>query len=302
MYEQYGTYGAWLNPGLGEAERVGYAAELEDLEYQTIWMGIGPDPVGDMKLLEQMLAETRTANVATAIINMWQDTPESVARHYHRIVDRFGPRLLLGLGLGHPESRSSYDQPYRRMVSYLDSLRAAGLPDEAVVIGALGRKTLHLAGARTLGAHPYLTVPQHTRYAREVMGNSAFLAPEHKVIVTEDHPAARLIGRPAVQFPYLGLRNYTQNLVRHGFTEADVVGSGSDRLIDALVLHGSPETIYQRLDEHLANGANHVGIQVLTAKNCSPMRAYRSLAQHRPQHSGPHDHKLAALHQSPPGS
>jgi probable F420-dependent oxidoreductase len=178
------------------------------------------------------------------------------------------------------------------MVDYLESLRITGVPDEAVVIGALGTRTLRLAGERTLGAHPYLTVPEHTRYAREIMGDGAFLAPEQKVVLTEDIAEARSIGRPAVQFPYLGLRNYTSNLVRHGFTDDDVAGSGSDRLIDALVLHGSPETIYQRLDEHLENGANHVGIQVLPSKHdLSPMPAYRALALHRPRRSGFHDHR-----------
>lgn len=52
MYEQFGTYGAWLNPGLGDAPRIEYARQLEELGYQTIWVGIGADPVGDMSLLE----------------------------------------------------------------------------------------------------------------------------------------------------------------------------------------------------------------------------------------------------------
>ena len=41
MYEQFGTYGAWLNPALGDAPRVEYAPELEELGFQTIWVGIG---------------------------------------------------------------------------------------------------------------------------------------------------------------------------------------------------------------------------------------------------------------------
>lgn len=68
----------------------------------------------------------------------------------------------------------------------IDSLSANAVPADAIVIGALGTKTISLAGDRTLGAHPYLTVPAHTRYAREVMGKNAFLAPEHKVVLTED--------------------------------------------------------------------------------------------------------------------
>ncbi len=283
MHEQFGTYGAWLNPALGDAPRIGYAPQLEELGYQTIWVGIGADPVGDMGLLEQMVAATRHAIIASAIINMWQDDARAIAHHYHRIVDRYGPRLLLGVGLGHPEKRDAYEKPYERMVHYVDALLEGKVPAEAIVIGALGTNTLTLAGEKTLGAHPYLTVPAHTRYARETLGSSAFLAPEHKVVLSQDHEQARAIGRRAVQNPYLGLRNYTNNLTRHGFNEADVDGSGSDALIDALVAHGSPEAIYTQINGHLTAGANHVGIQVLAEDPAaSPVQAFRALAEHRP--------------------
>ncbi|BBY50444.1 LLM class F420-dependent oxidoreductase [Mycolicibacterium arabiense] len=283
MYAQFGTYGAWLNPALGGAPRIRYAPQLEELGYQTIWVGIGADPVGDMHLLEQMIAATKDAIIASAIINMWQDDAGSIAHHYRRIVDRYGPRLLLGIGLGHPETRATYEKPYERVVHYVDALLDGGVPAEAMVIGALGTNTLTLAGERTLGAHPYLTVHAHTRYARETLGSNAFLAPEHKVVLTEGGDEARRIGRPAVQFPYLGLRNYTNNLMRHGFTEADVDGSGSDALIDALVAHGSPKMIYAHINGHLAAGANHIGIQVLTEDpTASPVQAFRTLAEHRP--------------------
>lgn len=279
MHETFGTYGAWLHPALGDTRRIGYAAELEELGFRTIWVGIGAAPVGDMGLLERMLADTRDVHVASAIINMWQDDAAGIARHYHRIVDRHGPRLLLGVGLGHPESRSSYEKPYQRVVDYVDTLLRHGVPRTAVVLAALGAKTLQLAGERTLGSHPYLTVPAHTRYARQTMGPSAFLAPAHKVVLTDDAAEARRVGRPVIANPYLGLRNYTNNLRRHGFTDADLSGSGSDRLIDALIAHGSPETVYRRLDEHLSAGADHVGIHVVTENYASsPMPAFRALA------------------------
>lgn len=283
MHEQFGTYGAWLNPALGDAPRIEYASELEELGYQTIWVGIGAGPIGRMDLLGAMIAATKQAIIASAIIDMWQDDARSIAYHYHRIVDRFGPRLLLGIGLGHPEKRDAYEKPYARMVRYVDALLAGRVPAEAIVIGALGTNTLTLAGAKTLGAHPYLTVPAHTRHARASMDSSAFLAPEHMVVLTEDDTEARRIGRTAVQNPYLGLRNYTNNLMRHGFTEADVDDSGSDALIDALVAHGSPETIYAQINEHLTAGANHIGIQVLAEDpTASPVQAFRTLAEHRP--------------------
>ena len=283
MTKHLGTYGAWLHPALGNSS-IEYAGELEALGFSTVWVGIGADPIGDMRLLEEMLAATRTTVIASAIVNMWKDDAHRLARHYHRIADRHGPRLLLGVGLGHPEKTPSpYDKPLQRMSNYVETLLTEQVPSESIVIGALGAKTLQLAGERTLGAHPYLTHPAHTEYARKILGPNAFLAPEHKVVLTEDAEQARRIGRPAVQFPYLGLRNYTNNLMRHGFTEEDVTGSGSDRLIDALVAHGSPEAIFDRLDQHLLAGADHVGIQVLTGSHdATPMPAFRELAAHRP--------------------
>lgn len=44
MYEQFGAFGAWLNPALGDQARIHYAPELEELGFGTIWLGIGADP------------------------------------------------------------------------------------------------------------------------------------------------------------------------------------------------------------------------------------------------------------------
>lgn len=53
------------------------------------------------------------------------------------------------------------------------------------------------------------------------------------------------------------------NLLRHRYTEADVAGGGSDRLIDDLDLHGTPESIAKRLRSSVDAGADHVAVQVL---------------------------------------
>lgn len=62
---------------------------------------------------------------------------------------------------------------------------------------------------------------------------------------------------------YLGLSNYVNNWRRLGFTQDDVRPPGSDKLIDAVVAYGTPETIVRRLNEHREAGADHVTIQVL---------------------------------------
>ena len=110
---------------------------------------------------------------------------------------------------------------------------------------------------------PYLTPPAHTKIARETLGEGVLLAPEHKVVVDTDPAAARAVGRPPVDQPYLHLRNYTSNLKRLGWTDADIENGGSDELIDALVAHGDAAAVRRQVDEHLAAGADHVAVQVL---------------------------------------
>ena len=66
--------------------------------------------------------------------------------------------------------------------------------------GAGARRCWPLAAERSAGAHPYLTTPEHTAHARELFGNTVFLAPEHKVVLTNDADEAREIGRETVEF------------------------------------------------------------------------------------------------------
>src|SRR4030088_3563144 len=124
------------------------------------------------------------------------------------------------------------------MTADLDVLDAGGVPRDRRVLAALGPRALRLAAERAAGAHPYLVVPDYTRHAREILGSEPLLAPEHKAVVSTAPEKARAIGRNFVKDPYLGLRNYVNNLLRHGFTTSDVADGGSNRLIDALVLRG----------------------------------------------------------------
>jgi hypothetical protein len=143
---------------------------------------------------------------------------------------------------------------------------------------AASYRALRLAAARTLGSHPYLVVPDHTRDARRMLGPDVLIAPEQTVVVGTDPDAAREIGRAFVSDPYLALVNYTNNYRRYGYTDDDLKGRGSDRLIDASVLHGSADSVAAGLRAHLEAGADHIGIQVLTANGENPMPGYRQLA------------------------
>jgi probable F420-dependent oxidoreductase len=250
------------------------AAEIEKLGYGTIW--IGGSPPGDLRLAEELLAATDRITVATGIVNIWKDDARTVASSYHRIAARHPGRFLLGVGIGHPEATSTYRSPYETVVTYLEDLAEEGVPRAGVVLAALGPKMLRLAAERTAGAHPYLTTPEHTRNAREILGEAPLLAPEQKVVVDTDGRRARALGRRAVSNPYLKLTNYVANLKRLGYSDDDLAADGSDRLVDALAPHGEAEQLAGSVTAHLEAGANHVCVQVL---GDDPMTGYRALAQ-----------------------
>ncbi|WP_024443766.1 MULTISPECIES: LLM class F420-dependent oxidoreductase [unclassified Mycobacterium] len=244
------------------------AAEIERLGYGAIW--VGGSPAADLAFVEPLLAATSTLQVATGIVNIWSAPAAQVAESYHRIESAYPDRFLLGIGVGHSEATAEYRSPYAALTDYLDALDDAAVPNSRRVLAALGPKVLRLAAQRSAGAHPYLTTPEHTASARELVGPSVFLAPEHKVVLSTDATAAREVGREAVGF-YLRLSNYVNNWRRLGFSERDVRAPGSDRLIDAVVAHGTADEIAARLDAHLDAGADQVTIQVLGGwKNLLP--------------------------------
>jgi hypothetical protein len=61
---------------------------------------------------------------------------------------------------------------------------------------------------------------------------------------------------------YLRLPNYTGNLRRFGYTDADIEGGGSDRLMSDVVPHGPRESA-ARIAGHLDAGADHVLVQIV---------------------------------------
>ncbi|MFM8973682.1 MAG: hypothetical protein ACKOOG_13825, partial [Actinomycetota bacterium] len=61
---------------------------------------------------------------------------------------------------------------------------------------------------------------------------------------------------------------------------ADLADGGSDRFLDAMVVWGDEAAIRARVDEHLAAGADHVCLQVLSTDDpfAAPLDAWRRLA------------------------
>jgi probable F420-dependent oxidoreductase len=250
------------------------AAELEELGYGAIWLGGSPGLQHAVPLLEA----TSRIVVATGILNIWQYDPAGVAERQKSLSAAHPGRFLLGLGASHARAVEGYHKPYSAMVEYLDGLDAAGAPSAERVLAALGPRMLELSRDRTAGAHPYLVTPEHTATARGILGPGPLLAPEVKVVLETDAERARATARRHLDF-YLELPNYTNNLLRLGFTEDDFADGGSDRLVDATVAWGDVEAARRRVAEHRDAGADHAVLQVLTDDPAGLPRAqWRELA------------------------
>jgi probable F420-dependent oxidoreductase len=243
------------------------AAELEELGFTALWIPDVGGPVLDS--VGHLLSSTNRVVVATGILNLWMHEPSDVAARYAELTAAHGERFLLGIGVSHAPLIDSkepgrYRKPLAATRAYLDALDATEQPVPAAnrVLAALGPKMLELAATRSRGAHPYLVTPDHTRYAREHLGDGPLLLPEQTVLLTDDRSEARAVGTDWLR-AYLALPNYANNLLRSGFTQEDL-DTVSDRLFDAIIAWGDEDTVLRRVDEHRAAGADHVCVQVLT--------------------------------------
>lgn len=266
-----GEIGIWL----GRRHGTDAVAEIEALGFGALWVGGSPSLAQTRPFLEA----SGTLTVATGILNVWQHDPADVAREHAELARDFPGRFLLGIGIGHPEHTERYRGPLTVMRSFFDGLDAAdpAVPPDQRLAAALGPKMLDLAAERSLGTHPYFTTPEHTRFARERVGPDTLVAPELAVVIDPDPARGRRIARKYAK-TYLGLRNYTSNLLRFGFGEDDIAGEGSDRLIDAVVPHGDIEQVAAAARAHLDAGADHVCLQPL-GSGPQPLDDYRALAR-----------------------
>jgi probable F420-dependent oxidoreductase len=266
---QLGRFGIWRRHHEGHQP----AREIEQLGYSAIWVGATPSIPDEVR---PFLDSTSTITVLSGIANVWAQEAADVAAGHAELRDTFGERFLLGVGIGHPEATAEYKTPLTKMREFLDGLDAPErpVPRDQRLVAALGPKMIELAAQRSLGTHPYFTTVDHTRFAREKVGPDGLVAPEVAVVVDPDPDSARAKAREYAAL-YLQLTNYTRNLLRFGFTEADLAEGGSDRLIDAVIPHGSPEAVADAVREHLDAGADHVCLQ---PKGGDDLSDYRALA------------------------
>ena len=270
-----GKLGVWTSYRPFGIERAGEAAKLvEQLGYGAWWVGGSPH----VPAIRPVLEATSTLVAATGILNVWINDAGETAGADAALRADFPARFMLGIGIGHPEATSDYRRPLTTMRAFLGGLDASPTPPPADerCLAALRPKMLELAGERTAGAHTYFIPVEHTQFARERLGPGKLLAPELACVVDTDPVRAKAVARDYAKL-YLGLRNYTNNLLDFGFTEQDIANGGSDRLIDAVIPQGSPEQIAEVVRAHLDAGADHVCLQPLGEEGV-PRESWTALA------------------------
>ena len=272
---QLGKIGVWTSyRALGEENGPAAAGLIEDLGLGAMWLGGSPR----LPAVAPLLEATSRIVIATGIVNVWAYEPAQLAAEYAELESAFPGRLLLGIGIGHPEATSVYAKPLTKMRAFLDGLDAADpVPVERRCLAALGPKMLDLSADRSLGTHPYFVPVQHTRFARERIGPRALVAPELACVLDTDTERARATARRYAAL-YLGLRNYTANLRAFGYGDGDIADGGSERLIDAVVPHGTAEAIAAVARDHLAAGADHVCLQTVGVEGV-PVDEWTALAR-----------------------
>jgi probable F420-dependent oxidoreductase len=266
-----GKLGVWASlDGMTAADALAFAQRLEKRGFQTLWT---PESRGRNVLVNAawLLAGTSTLIVATGIANIYARDAVAMANAQRGLNEQSANRFLLGLGVSHRPLVSdmrghAYGRPVPTMRSYLQAMRAAPYqappPSQApkTVLAALGPKMLALSAEMSDGAHPYCVTPEHSLQARQILGAGKLLCPELMVLLETDAAKARAAARAALA-PYLQLENYANNWRRLGFTEDDLAGGGSNRLVDANVAWGDEAAIRARIKLFWDAGADHVCIQ-----------------------------------------
>ncbi|HWE32112.1 MAG TPA: TIGR03620 family F420-dependent LLM class oxidoreductase [Solirubrobacteraceae bacterium] len=256
---ELGKYGVWVSPRTVADDQLGEAAKLvEQLGFGTFWRGGSPQ----LPALRPILAATDRLVAATGILNVWNSDPVRVAADFAELEAEFPGRVLLGIGIGHPEATREYTKPLSAMRAFLDVLddAASPVPPDRRCLAALRPRMVRLSSERALGAHPYFVPAAHTRWAREQLGEAPLLAPEVACVIDPDAESGRSAARDYARL-YLALTNYTSNLLAHGFTDEDIANGGSDRLIDAVIPHGTADQVASAVREHVDAGADHVCVQ-----------------------------------------
>lgn len=295
-----GTVGLWTGAHELLAPRVagGVAHDVESLGYSALWF---PESWGRESLTSAtlLLSASSTLVIATGITNIWGRDAVASVNAARTLNATFHNRFVLGLGVSHQPlverlRGHTYASPLEAMREYLNAMDAAPMHAYEAeqpytrVIAALGPRMIALGADHADGVHTYLVNVEHTAMARSMV-REKFLNVEQAVVVGHDRAEFLRRAHQHLEF-YTGLENYRANWRRMGFGPEDFVRGGSERLCDAMVVHGNLDDIKHRVEEHFAAGADHVCLQVLGPDVTAPPTAdWRMVSEGLSLATSPHD-------------
>lgn len=286
----------------------------ESLGYEAVGLPqiAGRDALTTLSLIAP---KTSTITLATGIVPIWTRTPVTLAQEAGVLSEATAGRFWLGVGVGHePLVTSWHGQEFRKplaaMRDYLTILRGAfrdaqiahdgdvfsahfgflgfrPMPEQKILVGALGPKMCELAGELADGVVLWMSSPRHIREV--VMPHLAVGAARagRDVAELEVLPCLfaapgpdRASARDAVRrqlFPYLQLPFYRDMLIASGFA-ADIavfdegiaaqdlpraLSGLSDAMIDEMAATGSAGEVAGTLDAFRLAGATMPGVGVV---------------------------------------
>ena len=269
------------------AECVAFAQAVERLGYSALWLPetFGRDP---FVMAAYMLNATRRMVVGTAIANVWKREPMATAAAARNLAELFDGRFILGLGVSAgPFMRRNglrYDKPVEFVREYLARMKSAPykapLPKEEppVVLAGLRPRMLRLAAEASDGVITALSPPALIARMRTALPGKWLLA-QQMVMLETDAGKARTVIRNFMRF-YMNAPPYQRHFRDLGFTDDDMKGGGSDRLIDTIIAWGDERRLRERIAAHREAGADHVYLIALSAEGgrLPEMRVIEALA------------------------
>ncbi len=251
-----------------------FARRVEALGYDGLWV---PELAGrePMALAGYLVARTTRLNIGIGIANVYVRDFVAAAQARHTLAELSGGRFWLGLGVSHPvlvEPRGhTFLPPNKALGDYLRGIHATKpqspppCQPAPIICAAHGPKLLALVKQYADGAMCLNQPPEHTAWARKIIGPDKKLCVIIRTCLGSDTQQMRALARKALNF-YITLPAYHRTWKRGGFGDADFANGGSDRLIDAIIAWGDIDAIKARIKAHVDAGASEICLYPVNPK------------------------------------
>lgn len=277
-----GKVGVSLRPlaFLPHVEAVALARRVEALGLDAVWFPESVPGKEAFGLAASLLAATDRLVVATGIANAWARDAVAMENGARTLAEAYPGRFILGIGVSHPETVRQRGRTFRKpidfMTDYLAAMESAADAYEGAapavraprILAAMGPRMLGVAAESADGAFPAPVTDAFTTQVRKVLGPDGLVVVGKYFAPGVKAAAAREAFAASLPF-YRTLDIYRNHFSRLGWSEADLSGSGSPELIDAIVTSGDEQSIRDGMKAQFEAGADHV-VAVLSGVDPEP--------------------------------